>query len=98
MNRQIGKSRFVRIDIYRNGLPVAPKGCPRAIAPPFTFTFSGSRSNFLQQYTNWEANACEFNGNRMILRLDHTVLTFLGTNIITQANQIPHLSRTSQCC
>lgn len=38
-------------------IPVAPNGCPRAIAPPLTLTFVGSSSNFLQQYTYWDAKA-----------------------------------------
>ncbi|WVY96981.1 hypothetical protein V8G54_029132 [Vigna mungo] len=37
--------------------PVAPRGCPIAIAPPLTLIFSGSSPSLFRQYTNWEANA-----------------------------------------
>jgi len=37
--------------------PVQPRGCPKAIAPPFGLTFSIGISNFLTQYEAWLANA-----------------------------------------
>ena len=40
-----------------NLAPVHPKGCPKAIAPPFTLTILGSTSNSLIMATDWEANA-----------------------------------------
>ena len=39
------------IKLYKH-IPVAPKGWPRAMAPPFTLTFSGLSPSFLRQYTN----------------------------------------------
>ena len=38
--------RAIKVDVP---LPVAPTGCPRAIAPPFTFTLERSSPNLLQQ-------------------------------------------------
>lgn len=38
-------------------IPVAPKGCPIAIAPPLTLIFCESSPSLLRQYTNWEAKA-----------------------------------------
>ena len=37
--------------------PVAPTGCPNAIAPPFTLTFSGSNPNCLFTAQAWAAKA-----------------------------------------
>ena len=37
--------------------PVAAIGWPRAIAPPFGFTFSGSRSRSFITASDWAANA-----------------------------------------
>ena len=37
--------------------PVHPSGCPRAIAPPFTFTRAGSSSSSRMQASDWAANA-----------------------------------------
>jgi len=50
-------------------IPVAPNGWPRAIAPPLTLTFVGSSSNFLQQYTYWDAKACEQEQTNVIWQL-----------------------------
>src|SRR5258705_13916718 len=36
---------------------VQPSGCPSAIAPPFTLTFSGSNPNVLITASDWAANA-----------------------------------------
>mmetsp|Transcript_27290 Transcript_27290/g.67045 ORF Transcript_27290/g.67045 Transcript_27290/m.67045 type:complete len:272 (+) Transcript_27290:59-874(+) len=45
------------ISVATHRAPVAPSGCPSAMAPPFTFTFSGSRLSFSAQYVAWDANA-----------------------------------------
>mmetsp|Transcript_1560 Transcript_1560/g.6936 ORF Transcript_1560/g.6936 Transcript_1560/m.6936 type:complete len:273 (+) Transcript_1560:2675-3493(+) len=37
--------------------PVAPSGCPSAMAPPLTFTFSASSPSFVAQYVACDANA-----------------------------------------
>src|SRR5271154_1127307 len=37
--------------------PVAPRGCPRAIAPPIGLTFAWSSPNTFKQYTAIDANA-----------------------------------------
>lgn len=37
--------------------PVAPRGCPKAMAPPLGLTFSASSPNSLIQYTAIEAKA-----------------------------------------
>lgn len=44
-------------------LPEAPKGCPRAIAPPETLTFSESNPNSRIHARDCTANA-SFNSNR----------------------------------
>ncbi|MMZ62189.1 hypothetical protein D1872_243840 [compost metagenome] len=55
--------------VASNRAPLAPSGCPRAIAPPFTFVFSiGNPSSRIQ------ANACEakasFNSNTSMWSID----------------------------
>ena len=63
--------------------PVAPSGCPIAIAPPFTFSRSGSMSSNCRNSSTTEANA-SFNSNRsmslalMPARLSSLRVTFSG--------------------
>lgn len=52
------EQKIIMKKIFVTQIPVAPKGCPSAIAPPLTLIFSGSSSSFLRQYTNWDAKAC----------------------------------------
>ncbi|KAF5820165.1 hypothetical protein HanXRQr2_Chr02g0085721 [Helianthus annuus] len=57
-NRQSLPRRFISCSrVATQRLPVAPKGCPIAIAPPLTLIFCGSISSFFWQYTNCDANA-----------------------------------------
>ena len=47
------------------------KGCPKAIAPPLTLTFSGSMPSFLMQYTHWDANASLICPNMRLAKLNN---------------------------
>jgi len=53
--------------------PEHPTGCPRAMAPPFTFTRSASRPSSAMQGNAWAANA-SFNSARSMSEADQPCL------------------------
>jgi hypothetical protein len=50
-------------EIIPNYIPEAAIGCPKAIAPPQTFTLLGSMSSSRKTATDWAANA-SLNSNK----------------------------------
>mmetsp|Transcript_12586 Transcript_12586/g.50574 ORF Transcript_12586/g.50574 Transcript_12586/m.50574 type:complete len:273 (-) Transcript_12586:449-1267(-) len=51
------RRRISCISVATHLAPVAPNGCPSAMAPPLTFTFSTSSPSFSAQYVACDANA-----------------------------------------
>src|SRR5699024_8102268 len=66
--------------------PVAPSGCPNAIAPPLTFVFSTSKPVSLIEANVWDANA-SFNSTKSI----SSTFKFacFNTSVIAYAGPIP---------
>ena len=72
--------------------PVQPRGCPKAMAPPFGFTLSAGISSLLTQYAAWLAKASLISNTSMssILRPKNNFLNvqILETQIYLAANNI----------